>query len=176
MEVANIGGSWLWGNPTLMTSADGGYTYTFGTDGNGYATFLLAGHVYPSLSAIPDYPWTPGRDYVDEGTQIRSTNNTVFPLAPYFQGITSPTPMASGVNPVIYPEQSRILIVLKAVWNFAEAGKRDLELAARSAARYTMEWNKHSLLIRKHLRGRGRLGGLTSYMGLAVQGSNGLGW
>ncbi len=60
-------------------TADGGYTFTFGTDGNGYALFPLGkANIYPSLNAVPNYPWVPGVDYLDEGTQIRMPNNIAY--------------------------------------------------------------------------------------------------
>lgn len=163
-EMANVAGSksGLFGTPTLMTSTDGGYTYTFGTDGNGYANYPLAGRIYPTLSAIPDYPWTPGRDYLDEGTQIRSLNNAPFPLAPYFYGITQPAQLSATTQSVIQPPQARLLIVIQAVRSFAEEQAKNPELVAAMNLKWQMEWGKWSVAIRKHLRGRGSLGPLTS--------------
>jgi hypothetical protein len=162
LEIANTVGNVLWGNPTLMTSADGGYTYTFGTDGNGYSLFLLDGHIYPDLNAIPSTPWVPGQDYIDEGITIRSLNNVPFSVAPYFQGITTPAAMSASVQPVLYPPYARILIPIRAVQNFAEYGKRDFDLATRMQARWDREWGQIVTQMRKHLRGMRLLRPLTS--------------
>lgn len=162
VQIANTVGNTLWGNPTLMTSADGGYTYTFGTDGNGYSLFLLDGHIYPNLNSVPSAPWVPGQDYIDEGILIRSLNNTPFAVAPYFQGITTPAAMSASVQPVLYPPYARILIPIRAVQNFAEYGKRDFDLASRMQARWNTEWGQIVTQMRKHLRGRRTIAPLTS--------------
>ena len=150
------------GNPTLMTSADGGYTYTFGLDGNGYALFPLSAKIFPNLNSVPNYQWIPGQDYVDEGTQIRSLNNVPFPVAPYFQGINPPAAMTASVQPVIQPPQARILIPIRAVLNFAQEGGRNTDLMGIMQSRWDREWAKHTVAIRKHLRGQRRLAPLTS--------------
>lgn len=162
IEIANVVGNALWGSLTLMTSADGGYTYTFGTDGNGYSLFLLDGHIYPNLNANPSTPWVPGEDYIDEGVRIRSLNNVPFAVAPYFQGITTPAAMAAGVQPVLYPPSARVLIPIRAVQNFAEAAKRDFDLATRMQTRYDRMFGKIVTQMRKHLRGKRMTSPLTS--------------
>ena len=172
LQIANISGNVLYGTPTLMTSADGGYTYTFGTDGNGYPLFLLDGHIYPTLNAIPSCPWVPGQDYLDEGNLIRSLNNTPFSVAPYFQGITTPAAMSASVQPIVTPPYARVLIPIRAVQNFAQSGKRDVELYTLMQARWTAEWGVLSVSIRKHLRGRRLLAPLTSGGPVAGLGSN----
>lgn len=161
-DIANVAGFTLYGNPTLMTSADGGYTYTFGLDGNGYALFPLSAKIFPNLNSVPNYQWIPGQDYVDEGTQIRSLNNVPFPVAPYFQGIIPPAAMTAAVQPVIQPPQARILIPIRAVLNFAQEGVRNTDLMGIMQSRWDREWAKHTVAIRKHLRGQRRLAPLTS--------------
>ena len=170
LEVANLSGRILYSAPVLMTSADGGYVYTYGVDGNGYALFPLAGHIYPTLSAVPSYPWVPGVDYLDEGTQIRSLNNAPFPVAPYWYGISQPQQLSSSVNPVIQPPQARVLIVIRAVQDYAEEGGRNVELAAIMGARWAREWPVYATQIRKHLRGRRSLGPLTSEAAMSSGG------
>ena len=171
IEIANISGNILYGNPTLMASTDGGYTYNFGIDGNGYPSFLLDGHVYPTLQSIPWAPWIPGRDYLDEGDLIRAPNGVPFAIAPYFQGITSPQAMNGTIQPILTPPYARILIPIRAVQNFSEMGKRDFDLANRMQARWQTEWARISVAIRKHLRGRRGMWGLTT--GLSGGGSGG---
>lgn len=160
-DVVNVAWKSVVGAPTAMTSADGGYTWTFGTDGNGYALFPLAARIYPNLVAIPDYPWTPGRDYLDEGTQVRMPNNQAWSGTLYWQGVTPPQALSASVQPVLEPPPARLLIALRAARDFASEGKRDPELYQLMDRRYAEQWAKWATVIRKHLRGRGRLGPLS---------------
>lgn len=171
LEIANICGRVLYGAPVQMTTADGGYTYTFGTDANGYPLFLLDGHIYPYQNAVPSSPWVPGQDYLDEGITIRSLNYSPFTIAPWYYGIVTPALMSASVQPVIYPVRARLLVPILAVQRFAEAGRRDLALADRMADRWTKEWGTQSVAIRKHLRGRRLLAPLTSGPIGAITGS-----
>src|SRR3990167_5053052 len=165
LECANLMGRVLFSAPVQMTTADGGYTYTYGTDGNGYALFPLAGSIYPTEAAIPGYPWVPQRDYLDEGTQIRGLNDTVLPVAPWFYGITQPQQLSASVQPVIQPPQARVLIVVQAVKLYAEEGNRDVPLAATMAARWDDQWKRWATALRRHLRGPRQLGPITAGAG-----------
>jgi len=123
--------------PTAMSTADGGYTWTFGTDGNGYALYPLGARVYPTLTSIPDYPWTPGLDYLDEGTTIRMPNNMAWTGSLYWYGIVGPQAISASVQPVIQPPPARILIVIDAVRSFAEQFVRNgalMNVALEAAA------------------------------------------
>ena len=163
MEIANVAQNSLVGAPVAMTTADGGYTWTFGTDGDGYALFPLGkAQIYPTLTAVPDYPWIPGIDYLDEGTQIRLPNNQQWPGPLYWRGMTSPPAISATNQPVIQPPLSRILIVIKGVRIFAEQFARNPVLAATMEARWQREWPKHATAIRRHFRGARTLGPLTS--------------
>lgn len=178
MEVANVAQNSLIGAPTLMTTADGGYTFTFGTDGNGYPLFPLGkAEIYSALAAIPNYPWRPGLDYLDEGVQIRIPNNLQWSGTLYWRGMTAPQAISSTVQPVLQPPPARILIVIKAVQQFADEFVRNPALADRMEIRWEREWGKYATAIRKHFRGAYPLGPLTSggpFGGLA--GSFGFGW
>src|SRR5690242_14258040 len=53
-----------WSSPVLLTSPDGGYTYTFGTDVDGDPLYPMGfATVYPNLASIPDSPLVFGEDY-----------------------------------------------------------------------------------------------------------------
>jgi len=157
----------LYGAPTAMTSADGGYVWTFGTDGDGYALFPLgSAAIFPSLAAVPDYPWQPDVDYLDEGTQIRMPNNTPWAGPLYWRGITQPAPISATQQPFIQPPPSRVLIVIKAVWSFAEEYVRSVDLATTMENRWNREWPKNVTMIRRHFRGGRSLGPLTGYQRL----------
>lgn len=62
--------------PTELVSSDSGKTYEFPDDADANAVFAL-GHfkLYENRESIPDYPLTPGVDYVIEGTKIRIPYN-----------------------------------------------------------------------------------------------------
>lgn len=153
-EIASIMPQILYTAPTLMTSADGGFTYTFGTDGDGYALFPMGrAQIYPSLSAVPDYPWRPGVDYLDEGTTIRIPNNIAFAGPLYWRGITLPQAISASVQPVIQPPPARTLIVTKAVQLFAEQYLRNAALADQMQIRWDRQFPKQMTMIRKHFSG-----------------------
>lgn len=173
-ELMNTAPRPLYGAPTAMVTADGGYTWTFGTDGNGYANFPLGkASIYPNLNAVPDYPWQPGLDYLDEGTQIRIPNNMPWSGQLYWYGVTAPQAISASVQPVIQPPHSRILIVIKGVQIFAEEYLRNAALSDQMQLRWEREWPKHVTMIRRHLRGGRQLGPLTGFWG---RGGAGLGF
>ncbi len=184
-EVSSVSPNQLYGAPTLMTSSDGGYTYTFGTDGQGYALFPLGRtRIYPSLSAVPDYAWRPGVDYLDEGTKIRIPNNITYAGPLYWQGITPPAAITAVVQPVIQPPSSRILIVIKAVESFAEEFLRNAALADQMRIRWEREWPKNITMIRKHFSGARPTASVTAGSGYGgggpgsgmIGGNFGTGW
>jgi hypothetical protein len=91
--------------PTQLTTADGGYTYTFGTDTDTAAIFAL-GHfaLYSSRHDIPDFPLEPGVDFLVEGTRIRIPNHqtrTFADGAPWAQTVNPSNVIASGTQPTI---------------------------------------------------------------------------
>lgn len=167
VEIANVAPQVVYGSPTAMTSSDSGYTWSFGTDGNGYALFPLGkASIYPNLAAIPDYPWQPGVDYLDRGTTIVMPNNVPWAGPLYWLGITPPVAISSTNQPVIQPPTTRILIVIKAVKNFAEEFLRNAALADQMELKWQREWPKQATMIRKHFRGGRSLGPLTGYQRL----------
>lgn len=115
-----------------MTSSANGNIWTFGTDPNGYAIAPFGkARIFDSPASFPQYAWVEGWDYVNEGTQIRLTNNRTWGGALYWYGITLPADIAASSQPVLYPEPSRELIVYEAVKQLSlEAGTRNMELVA----------------------------------------------
>jgi hypothetical protein len=176
-RISSIKPSVLYGAPAQMTTADGGLTYTFGTDGNGYPLFPMGrATIYPSLSAIPGYAWTPGIDYLDEGITIRMPNNTPYAGPLYWYGITPSQQLSASVQPVLMPPPIRILSVIDGVKNFAEsANVRNAELADRMATRFEKEFGEAMTLLRKHFSGGGGLGRLLVPWGVPG-GVYGPGW
>lgn len=161
-RIASIKPSVLYGAPAALTTADGGLTFTFGTDGNGYSLFPMGrARIFPSLSAIPGYAWNPGIDYLDEGVQIRMPNNTPYAGTLYWYGITPTQQISASVQPVLMPPSIRMLNVIEAVKNFAEsANVRNANLADRMTVRFEREFGNAMTLLRKHFASGGGLGRL----------------
>lgn len=118
----------LYGAPVLLTSADGGKTYTFGNDGNGQPIFPL-GHVEIRASRtgrllIPTAEYGNG-DFVMEGDRIRIPGNkskTFGGVGPYARFVTMPDTLDATHQPIIKPGPARILIVLRAAITWANQG------------------------------------------------------
>lgn len=112
----------LYPPPVLLTSADGGKTYTFGTDAAGDLEFPL-GHaeIYASLRHIPDQPLEPGADFVVEGQRIRIPNDKTkaFSDGPYARFVVLPRVIDGSNPPTLQPKTARIMIVFKAVEKWA---------------------------------------------------------
>lgn len=174
-RIAAINAKVLFGSPQQMSTADGGLTWTFGTDGNGYPLFPIGpAKVYPNLSAIPGAAWLPGIDYLDEGTQIRMVNNTPYTGTLYWYGVTPPAQMSDSVQPVLFPPPIRMLIVRKAVAEWAQTGNlRNASLADRQTVLFEKEFGEAMTLLRKHFAMGGGLGRMLYPWGV---GAYGPGW
>lgn len=170
----------LYGAPTAMTTADGGLTYTFGTDGQGYDLFPMGdAQIYTSLNAIPSYPWRPGIDYLDEGTKIRMPNGVPYTGTLYWRGVTAPAAISAATQPSLNPAQARILITIEAVRRYAQEEARNPALFQMMENRWNDQWPLWITAMRKHFRGAQRLGPLAGagYGALgAGYGAGGLGY
>lgn len=167
--------------PTLTTTDN--QVYTFGVDGRGYAAFPMGkGGVYRSLNDIPTNPLVPGQDYMIEGTQIRALNNTTLPSVLYWYGIAAPAAITASVQPAIFPEAARELIVIDAVRQFAQSGKRDTDLMALMAAEWGYPlpgqqpgaWAQWTMVWRSQFRSGGALNVFTGMQLAVLGGFNGL--
>ncbi len=166
--------------PTCTTTDN--QIFTFGTDGEGYPLSPIGKtRIYPSLSAIPGSPWQPGEDYLDEGTQIRIPNNRTYSGTLYWRGITLPAAIAAATQPVLFPEPSRLLIVYKAVGDYANEGVRNGPLADRMDALYGRDFARAMLVWKTNFKGGGALGPLgdfgpvtSPYYGGGYVGGNGI--
>jgi hypothetical protein len=104
-----------YGAPLLLTSADGGFTYTFGLDAAGDPIRPM-GHaeIYPNLRAIPDSPLIIGEDYLFEGSLIRTLGNRAKTWAngPYARLVIRPdAAISAAAQPVLVPKSARMLYV-----------------------------------------------------------------
>ncbi len=114
------------GAPVLLTSADGGVTYTFGTDANGHAIFPLACEVYGTVNGreLKACSWTSWGDFVVEGDKIRMPGNVAqtFDSGPYARFVRADASISDSIEPILKPAPARILLVYKALLKFAAIG------------------------------------------------------
>jgi hypothetical protein len=162
--------------PTLTTADN--QVFTFGSDVNGDALFPTGKvRIFPSLQAIPDYPWVEGGDYLNEGSQIRIPNNRTFAGPLYWRGIAPVLPITATNAPSLLPPPSRILIVNEAVRSFAEEGNRSSEMADRASQQYDHNMARWCLVWKTQFKSGGALGGITGREALMMGTNvNGRGW
>jgi hypothetical protein len=154
MQIEGIVPRVLYGPPIPLVTTDGGYTWSFGTDGDGYALFPSGkAQIYSALDAIPSYPLVPGVDYLDQGTSIRMPNNTAWNGQLYWYGITPPPELNATNNSVIQPPTARILIVIEAVRAFAESYARNPDLVTMMDRQWNRTFGPTMTAIRTHFRG-----------------------
>lgn len=166
-KIVSIAPRSIYGEPQALETSDGGYTWQFGVDGDGYPLFPLGKvGIYPRLDAIPQYAWTPGVDYLDEGVQIRIPNNQAWSGQLYWYGITPPAELSDTVPPILQPPAARMLIVIEAVRQFAESFARNPNLQATMSDRWNRDFGPWMTAIRTHFRGNGMW--LSSWRGGAV--------
>lgn len=142
--------------PTLETVD--GQVFTFGEDENDYPVFPMGkGGIYTSLANIPDAPWQPGVDYLDEGTQIRIPNNRTYSGTLYWYGIANPPDIDATHQPTLFPEAARELIVIDAVRQFATNYGRSPSISALMSAEWADAWPTWCLVFKTQFRSGGAL-------------------
>ena len=113
---------------TQLTSSDGGYTYTFGTDSEGNRVYPLGQvEVFSTPSDVPHYPLRPYEDFVPEGNQIRMPGNSprTFPSnGPVARFVPMTLKIDGSTNPTLMPMQARELIVIEAARRYGIASKQ----------------------------------------------------
>ncbi len=138
---------------TAMTTADSGYTWTFGTDADGYPLFPLMGKVYQDQASVPAAPWVPGIDYLDEGDTIRMPNNVPWDGTLYWYGVAMPQRMSGTVQPVLQLPAARYLVPILAASQFSRNAGKNVPLADTLLQQYQQRYGNVCTAIRKHLRG-----------------------
>ncbi len=158
-DIAGVYPDCLYQAPTALTAGADSKTFTFGTDAQGHAVAPY-GHVgiYTALTHIPDNPMADGLDYLNESTQIRIPNDRTWGGTLYGRWIPTPADITAAVEPALRPAPARILIVIKAVRNFAAEGGQMPSLAADMDDRYGREFSKWMLTLRTQFRGGGAIG------------------
>ena len=174
-RIAAVSAKTLFAAPYQLTTADGGLTFTYGTDANGYALFPMGQTgIYPTTSSIPGGAWTPGVDYLDEGTTIRMPNAVPYTGTLFAYGLQMAPRMSQDVQPVLMPPSIRMLIPRRAVAMFAESGNiRNEALANRMSVEFEKEFGDTMTLLRKHVKTSGTMGRMLMPWGV---GPYGPGW
>lgn len=112
-----------WSQATLLTTTDGGYTYQFPTDAGGDPSYPMGfAEVFPTLASIPDSPLVYGEDYEVEGYLLRipGRRRRTFTAGPYARYVSRPdVAITATVNPLLFPKESRMLLVWKALESWA---------------------------------------------------------
>ena len=125
-ELATLAPASQMGAPVLMTSADGGVTYTFGTDADGNDVFPLACEIYAEIDGREwrACSWTSWGDFVPEGNKVRMPGNVAQTITngPYARFVAANASITSVIQPVLNPPAARMLIVYKALVKFAAIG------------------------------------------------------
>lgn len=142
--------------PTLITTDS--QTFTFGVDANGCNVYPMGkGGIYASLNDIPDNPLIEGVDFISEGNQIRIPFNGTFSGTLYWYGVTNPADITAVVQPVLFPEACRELIVIEAVRRFAQEFTRNLALADEMRDEWARAWPTWCTVFRTQFKKGGLL-------------------
>lgn len=148
--------------PTLLTTADGGETYTFGVNAATGEPVTPRGHVVlrESASGRPIYPgaeWMDDR-FILEGSKIRWGNGRkrLFSAGPIARWVPEPAAISAASPPSLQPPHGRVLIVDKAAAEWSRAGGlRDPQPYLDKAAD---EWNRILTELRTQYHGIGAEG------------------
>lgn len=109
--------------PTIMTTSDGGYTYTFASSVFPFGNVEIRSSLNGNLM-IPGTNWDGNCDYVWEGDRIRIPNNRTrtFSAGPYARYIKMPTDISGSQEPTLKPAFARKLIMFYALYLWSERG------------------------------------------------------
>lgn len=124
--------------PVQLTTADGGFTYTFGTDSDGNNLYPVGDlGIFRQQTDIPDFPMVEGVDYLLEGDKIRFPNNRPFSgsTAPYWYGTVMSYQVSASSQPILKPVWARPLIVY-------EAARQCLEDLGEDTAAFADRYNR----------------------------------
>lgn len=146
--------------PQLVTTDRN--VFTFGDDGadptpNPIVPFGRV-QIYQSVRDIPDRPWRPGLDYLDEGSQIRLPRNRTHSGTLYYRGIVMPPALSATEQPHLLPTDASELTALRAAKNFAASGNiRNAELLRELRLRWLERFPVFCLLWKQQFSHGGAL-------------------
>jgi hypothetical protein len=147
----------MWTVPTALSSADAGYTYTFGTDADSASIFALGQfRIYSSREDIPDFPMQVGVDFTVEGTTLRIPNHdqrTFSDGGPWAQYVAPPNVITASTQPTI-PKVARLAMIEDCA---ARCAKRLALDPSEYEAAFDTAWMELLAAIRTQSYGRGGL-------------------
>lgn len=113
----------LYGDPVLLTTSDGGYTYDFPSQPWGGAEIRES---RTGRQLFPGQESDHNIDFTIEGTKIRWTNNRVrtFGSGPYARYASEPSVIDAETDPSLMPTAARIYIAWRALEMWAARGSR----------------------------------------------------
>lgn len=122
-----------YGAPFALTTADGGFTFTFGVDADGANIFPLGEfELYRTLNAVADSGMQPFTEFLVEGDRIRIPGNLAYQgpgVAPFCRMLTPSLSISAAAQPVVKPKQARQAIVYEAARHYfaitGNSGQRD---------------------------------------------------
>lgn len=131
-RIAAVAPHFMYGDPVLLATADGGYTYTFGLDSAGNPITPI-GHfelreARDGRLLVPGAEFDPDADFTFEGNKIRWPRNVArtFTNGPYARFVTrGPEITGVGVQPTLRPTWARALLVPRALVYYARRMKQD---------------------------------------------------
>lgn len=142
--------------PTLMTSSDGGITYTLGADSES-DTITPFGHaeVYAAADGRELFGSTYASyngDVVFEGNKIRIPNGQTktFDSGPYIRYVALPLAIDGSTEPTLEPKQIRNLILYRALVLWANSG--GMQNPAPYEEMYSRAWNAALMLLTTQYR------------------------
>lgn len=109
----------LMGAPTLLSTADTGLTYTFGSSVTPLAVDVFDGNF---RLLRPGATWDATADYIWAGNKIRFPKNIRKPGTYYATWVAPPGIIDATTDPTLVPEHTRILLVYHAVALWATRG------------------------------------------------------
>lgn len=128
-ELAALFPRLLMGAPELMTTNDGGLTYTLGPDAEGHLIYPF-GHAElyaQAANGMELYASNYGSydgDFVFEGGKVRvpAGNTRSFASGPYIRYVALPLKVDETNEPILQPKQLRLLILYRALVLWANTG------------------------------------------------------
>lgn len=153
----------LYNAPSAMSSADGGYTWTFGAHPTLASSFIMPlgwVQISPRSTAfVGDLfnGWVEGREYLGEGDRIRIAGARNWTGSLYARFVTTPPRLSATQEPILRMIEARELIPIQSVWDWALQGNVNPALASAMEKKWNAKFPIHMLSIKKAFRGGGGL-------------------
>ena len=157
--------------PTLLSTSDGGVTYTFGANVYPFAHIEVYAQEAGGRTLLASNYGNIGGDFVIEGDTIRAPGNRTrsYSSGPWARFTSFPSRLSASVQPSLSPDQARELIVWKALENAAEVSNGAMD-ATIWTAKYQDAKRRWIMLWQTQYQSSGNAAFLTSggpwWMGL----------